>query len=220
MRLFALSLVLAALVIVPFLIWGDISDAWFDLGWLKSWGHWAALAGFLVLVADLIIPAPGTVIISGLGYLYGVFLGGLIGAAGLAAAGTIGYLLCRRFGEPMALRLLGARDLARGRRLFSGSAGPWVVAISRWTPVLPEVVACMAGLLGMPGRRFFPSMILGSLPVGFTFAAIGTLGHQSPVAMIGIGALIPLVAWMLVRRHIAHDAHQPSPPQGSPADED
>ncbi len=95
--------------------------------------------------------------------------------------------------------IAGREDLARGERLFGGAAGGWIVALSRWLPVMPEVVACLAGLARMPFPRFAVALCCGSVPLAFTFAWIGASGHDHPVLALLLSAFLPPVLWVSVR---------------------
>ncbi|HEX6143193.1 MAG TPA: VTT domain-containing protein [Geminicoccaceae bacterium] len=203
MRLLLLFLVLALLVLIPFLIFGGSFESLFSgsaaIVWLGDFGGWAWAAGILLLVGDLVLPLPATAIIAALGYIYGFVLGGLIGALGSFLSGALGYGVCRLFGRDAARRLLGARDLERGERLFQ-AVGGWLVALSRWLPVFPEVIACMAGLTGMSAARFFSALACGSLPLGFAFAAVGHAGVERPTLALLLSALVPPLLWLTLSR--------------------
>ena len=203
MRLLRLFLVLAVLVIVPFLIWGDFffnlfepqeTEVWFsDLG--KSW---AWLAGIGLLVSDLFLPIPGTVVMSALGYVYGPWLGGVFSVLGSMLSGLLAYGLCRKMGRRAAERIAGREDLAKGELIFGGAAGGWIVALSRWLPVMPEVIACLAGMARMPWRQFSLALACGSIPLGFTFASIGKWAHESPGLALLLSAGLPPLLWAIV----------------------
>jgi len=202
-RLLLLFLVLAALVLVPFAIWGrDFELAMTQenlVATFRDSRDWAWLAGTGLLVADLFLPVLGTAVMAALGLVYGWFLGGLLSALGSIGAGLLAYGLSFRLGRRGALWLAGEKGLAEGERLFRGELGGWIVALSRWMPVLPEVVACLAGIARMPLRRFFPSLCAGSVPMGFVFAWIGHRGEESPVLALGLSALLPPLIWAGVR---------------------
>lgn len=200
MRLAAAFLALALIVLIPFLIWGDWFERMFTgdalQRWLASQGlAWGWLLAMLLLMADLFLPVPGTAVMSGLGYVYGTLWGGAIAAAGSFLSGSLAYGLCHRFGEGMAVRLMGAQGFERGRQLFAGGSGGFMVALSRCLPLLPEVIACMAGLTKMPPARFFTALACGSVPMGFLFAWIGAAGHDAPGLAIGLSILIPAVLY-------------------------
>ncbi len=185
------------------MIWGGGWDAHFtfegSVKWLESAGPWAWAAGILLLAGDLVLPVPGTIVISALGYIYGAFLGGVVAAAGLTVAGMLGYGLGRLFGERFARRWLGDLDFEKGKLLFAKGGG-WVVALSRALPVLPEVVSCTAGLVRMPFKRFMTALACGSVPMGFLFAAIGQAGHDTPGGAFALSLLVPAVLWLAASR--------------------
>ena len=202
MRLLWVFLGLAVLVLIPFLIWGEGFERAFTVegavDWLRGYGTWAWAAGALLLVMDLVLPIPATAVMAALGFVYGPLAGGLIGAAGSFLSGLLAYGVCRLFGRRGAARILGERDLVRGERLFA-EVGGWLVVLSRWLPVFPEVIACMAGLTRMPARSFMAALACGSIPLGFAFAAVGHAGVERPVLAIALSALLPPALWAAVR---------------------
>jgi uncharacterized membrane protein YdjX (TVP38/TMEM64 family) len=201
--LILLTLVILAGIIVPFVIWG----AWFDSvlslegarKWMEGYGSWAWAAGIALLVSDIVLPVPSTVVMSALGWMYGWWVGGLICAAGSMLSGIIAYAACRWLGRGAALYLAGEDGLRRGEEIFEKRGG-WLVALSRWMPVLPEAVACLAGLSRMRRRVFLPALACGSIPTGFAFAAIGHLGHSEPGWAITLSGIVPVVLWLAAAR--------------------
>jgi uncharacterized membrane protein YdjX (TVP38/TMEM64 family) len=202
MRLIFLFIGLAAIVLITFFIWGDSFMTFFSqdgtITWLRNYGTWAWVAGIVLLMADLLLPLPATLIMSALGYIYGPVAGGLISATGSFMAGALGYWLCRLMGENAALRLLGKKDFERGKKL-SERIGGWIVALSRWLPVFPEVIACMAGLTRMSPLKFHVALLCGSLPMGFTYAVIGHSGITNPALALGLSAGLPPIIWFGIR---------------------
>ena len=148
MRILLFFLSLAIIVLIPFLIWGGRFEAAFGhdgtIAWLRDYGAWAWAAAILLLILDLFLPVPATMVFSGLGFLYGAWLGGFIGAAGSILSGVAAYTGCRMMGRRAAVRIAGERDLIRAEDLFS-SVGGWIVALSRSLPIFSETVACLAG---------------------------------------------------------------------------
>jgi uncharacterized membrane protein YdjX (TVP38/TMEM64 family) len=203
-RLFGWFLLLALIVLIPFLIWGAGFEQSFSrdgaVAWLTGYGRWAGVAGILLLVSDLVLPIPATAVMAALGFVYGPLAGGLIATIGGFLSGALAYLLCRRFGRPAALRLLGPQELVDAERLFA-RVGGWLVVLSRWLPVFPEVIACMAGLARMAPVPFFTALLCGSVPLGFVFAAIGHAGVDHPVLAIALSAGLPPLLWLSVQPH-------------------
>ncbi|MEO1686923.1 MAG: VTT domain-containing protein [Pseudomonadota bacterium] len=198
-----LVLVLALAVLLPFAIWGEGIEAALSQeaaqARLERWGPWAWAAGAALLVADLALPIPTTVVMAALGLIYGPLWGGLAAAFGSALAGGVGYGLGRVAGRPAAAALLGPEPLAEGEALFA-RAGGWLVALSRWMPVLPEVVSVCAGVARMAPGRFAAALACGCLPMGFAFAALGHAGAEAPLLTLGLSALAPAALWLAARR--------------------
>jgi len=215
-RLFLIFLILALLVIVPFLIWGnDIEESMSlenTVTWLQSTGNWAWAAGLGLLIIDLFLPILGTVVMSALGLVYGWFWGGLLSALGSIGAGLLAYLLSRKLGRRAVQFLAGENGLSEGERLFSGETGGWLVAFSRWMPVLPEVVACLAGISKMPFKRFFAALCVGSFPMGFVFAWIGQTGNDRPLIALILSAGLPPLIWGTFRLAYRRKRNCLSPP--------
>ncbi len=205
MRLIWIFIGLGLLVLIPFLIWGSELEArWTQQGaveWLRSYGNWAWLAALTLLVSDLFLPIPGTAIMSACGLVYGALWGGLLSALGSILSGLLAYGLSRLLGRSAVVFLVGEEDLNKGEKLF-GQYGGWMVAISRWAPMAPEIVSCLAGMTRMRFREFLLALVCGSLPLGMTFAWIGSRGAAHPILVILISAGLPPVLWWGIHRQI------------------
>jgi len=203
MRVVRLFLILALIVLIPFWFWGARFEAWFSgdaaVDWLRRLGPWGWAGGMALLMADLVLPVPGTAVMSALGFLYGPWTGGVVSALGSFLSGALAYGLTRWINPRWAAALAGAEELEKYHQLFARS-GAWIVALSRWLPLLPEVVACLAGLSRMPARLFFIALACGSLPLGFAFAAIGAAGQRSPGLALALSAVVPAVLMVVARR--------------------
>lgn len=197
------SALLLAGAIVPWMIWGDALEAAFTVegarAWMAGYGAGAGFAGIGLLVADLLLPIPSTLVMSALGLTYGTWVGGLYAAAGTALSGLVAYGLSRWLGRPLAVRLAGVDALESGEKLFAGG-GAWLVAGSRCVPILPEAIACLAGLHQMPFRTFLFALLCGSVPTGFLFAAIGALGQEEPAWALALSVIVPVLLWLAARR--------------------
>lgn len=206
MRLLRIFLILTALVLIPFFIWGDSLMALFDgesaRQWILSWGKLGGVAVIALLIADLFLPIPATGVMSAAGYLYGTLVGGALSVVGSFLCGMLAYGLCRAFGRRAAERLAGAEGVAQNEALFH-RGGPWLVALSRWLPVFPEVIACLAGLARMRLRTFCIALLCGTLPMGFTYAAVGALFSEEPKWALALSVALPVVLWLIFRPFLA-----------------
>ena len=189
-------------MLVPFFIWGDDLTALFSANgaveWLQQFGAWGWGVGLLLLLSDLLLPIPATLVMAALGFMYGWLGGGLLSAFGSFLAGSLGYELCRAMGLKAARWILGEKDLQKAQRI-NRRVGGWLVALSRWLPVFPEVISCMAGLTRMSRSLFYAALACGSLPLGFTYAFIGYAGQENPTVALLLSALLPPLLWLLIR---------------------
>jgi uncharacterized membrane protein YdjX (TVP38/TMEM64 family) len=202
-QLLVLCLVLLVAIVLPFVVWGEHFEAGLTLQgarvWMEGFGAWAWAAGVALLVSDLVLPIPSTVVMSALGWMYGWFWGGLISVTGSVLSGCVAYGLSRYLGRSVAVWIAGEDGLSKAHTLFEKGGG-WLVAVSRGLPVLPEAVACLAGLAKMPWRAFWMALVCGSLPLGFAFAAIGSVGHQSPGLAVALSVVVPAGMWWAARK--------------------
>lgn len=198
MRIVIFMIAIAALFLISWSLFGEgLEEAWNVerlTGHFEEVKGWAWLLGIVLLMADILLPIPGTVVMSALGAVYGFWIGGFLSAIGSMLAGMSGYGVGRFFDEKFAKRWLGEKDFEKGRSIFEKS-GAWVVAMSRALPILPEVIACMAGLLRMPFRTFVIALACGAVPMGFLFAWIGMLGREQPAWGLAFSLGVPAVLW-------------------------
>ena len=201
-RLLVTFLAIAVLIALPFFIWGDDLEALFTgdgaVEQLKRHGSYAWAIAIVLLLSDLAMPIPTSAIMAALGILYGPLIGGAFAAFGSILSGLTGYAICRAFGRPVARFLSGEKALADGERLFE-NAGGWIIVLSRWLPVLAEVIACMAGISKMRFRMFLAALACGSIPLGFAFALIGHIGEERPVLTLGVSVVLPVLLWLVCR---------------------
>ncbi|HYI76847.1 MAG TPA: hypothetical protein VEW65_04455, partial [Chryseolinea sp.] len=75
MRLLVVFLGLAAVVLITFFIWGDSLMEIFSqagtIAWFEGTGKWAWLLAVVLLMGDLLLPLPATLIMAAIGYIYG-----------------------------------------------------------------------------------------------------------------------------------------------------
>lgn len=202
MRFYWVVIGLVGALFMPFLLWSDSVETFFTLEgtlvWLRGFGAAAALAAVLLLISDLVLPIPATVVMAALGAMYGPVAGGVIAAFAAFVSGGAAYMICFLLGRPAAEYLVDDAEFARGEALFDRWGG-WMVALSRWLPVFPEAIACLAGLTRMPPRTFLVALACGVVPLGFAFALVGHLGVDRPVPTLLVSALAPALLWVVVR---------------------
>ncbi len=201
-RIWFLVGLILAIVLVPWALWGGRLESSLnpaELARLLGSDPLAAAAvGVGLICADILLPVPATPVMSALGLALGPWWGGLASAAGSFLAGCLAYGLARLLGRAPAAWVAG-EEMAGLEARFAAQGG-WMVALSRWTPVLPEAVAALAGVARMPFGRFAAALACGSAPLGFAFAWVGHLGHESPALALALSAVLPALLWFTTGR--------------------
>lgn len=185
--------------------------------------HYGYLAvGGLVLVEDFGVPAPGeTVLIAaavyaGAGQLNIVAVG-VIGFVAAVIGDNIGFAIGHFGGRRLALRLgryvfLTPKRLETAERFFTRHGGK-IVTVARFVEGLRQANGIVAGITGMPWRRFLAFNAIGAaLWVGL-WVSLGDLAGNHITAiynaaqqfslylLIAIGvAVIALIVRHLLRR--------------------
>jgi uncharacterized membrane protein YdjX (TVP38/TMEM64 family) len=202
LRLLLLVFLMAAISVIPFLIWGEQLEANLSqkgaAGFMRGFGDWAWLVGIGLIASDIALPVPASAVMAALGIIYGPVIGGVVAASGSMLAGLLGYGICRMISPRTAERLAGAKGFEQAHELFERWGG-WLVAGSRWLPVLPETISFLAGLTGMSFRRYAVALACGAVPLGFVFATAGHLGADNVVLTLVVASVAPLALWLVLR---------------------
>ena len=183
----------------------DVHDAVNDaVSMLRQYPDWAWAVGIALIWADLLLPVPQTTVIAALGIVYGTVVGGLLASVGLITGGLLGYLLMRTALRGLVKRLVGRRSLERMEGMFE-RRGAWAIVLTRSLPYsIPEALVFLAGIAGMPMRKFLAALTVGSVPTGFAFAAIGAGWAHDPGLALLVSFVLPIlllpVALYLLRR--------------------
>jgi len=198
-KLVAVFFGLCLLILLTFALFGDTFDALFSSAesreLLREHRAWAGPIGAGLLIADLLLPIPTTIIIGAMGAVMGTVAGAIWGWIGLTLAGLTGYGLARLGGQRWADRLAPPEEQKRTRHMFD-TWGGLAVVLSRMLPILPEAISVLAGLYRMHASRFILAVSLGSIPPALAFAWIGGRAAEHPgPALWGLVALTGL-AWI------------------------
>jgi uncharacterized membrane protein YdjX (TVP38/TMEM64 family) len=167
--------------------------------WIRESGRVGMLLSVLLLVADVFLPVPSSMIMLINGALYGPWLGALLSLVGGVGATCVGYALGQS-GTAVVRRWVSDEELARARRFFD-RWGILAVIVSRPVPLLSETVAIMAGLSGWGFWRTLLSGLGGVLPVAVIYAISGAMAAQQDYGLrtfflvLGIGG----IAWLVGR---------------------
>ena len=164
---------------------------------------WVAPIIALLLFVDLIISVPTLATITLSGYFLGPVIGALAGIVGLVMAG-LWLHVSRRYGD-LLLKLVVKDETKRMDAVATFQEhGAVVILLSRASPILPEVSACMAGMTRMPLGKFLALWLASSVPYAAIAAyagSISSLDNPQPAVFAAIGLMSVLwISWLVVRR--------------------
>ncbi len=172
-RWLLLALLLIAVILVPFWIFGErLSGAAGELLDTRSGRALAAAAIVSLLSADVLLPIPSSVVLAASGTLLGTLPGLAASWVGLQCGALLGYAIGRFGGTEVAARLVGAAEMARAARGWERWGGPLLVG-SRAVPVLAESAVLLAGIAAMPAARFAALTGCANLGIAAVYAAAG-----------------------------------------------
>ena len=196
LRILITGLIATALMLAAFFAWGGYFEDLLTGNSFTQPGRWDWLFVVGLLTLDVFLPIPATAVLASLGMAYGPWMGGAIGTLGTFAAGTTGYLLCRILNERAARFLVGEKGMELGLQFFQRNGG-WVIALSRWTILLPELLSCYAGLMRMTPKQYFAALLCGTLPMSFTYAWLGSTetAQENKLLALVISATVPVLLW-------------------------
>jgi uncharacterized membrane protein YdjX (TVP38/TMEM64 family) len=159
---------------------------------LRQYESWAWALGIALIWADVVLPVPQTAVIAALGIIYGTLLGALLGSLGLITGGLLGYVLMLTSARRYVQRFVGRQSLHKLERLFD-QRGAWAIVLTRSLPYsVPEAMAFLAGLAGMPTGKFVAALTIGSVPTAFVFAAIGAGWAHQPILALAVSYVLPI----------------------------
>jgi uncharacterized membrane protein YdjX (TVP38/TMEM64 family) len=195
--------ILLAIVLVPFALFGDPLEAWTNRFLLSAGEHplWTATVLALLLLSDILLPVPSSIVSTAAGYVLGMVAGTATSLIGMTAGSLLGYWLGSHPGVSFARRVVGERELERTRTLYE-RFGAWLIVIARPVPVLAEVSAFVAGIAGMRIGRFVLFSLLSNLGISLAYAAVGAYAASVDSFLLAFAGaiLLPAIGMLVARR--------------------
>lgn len=162
-------------------------------------GALAALVGVTLLVVDVVLPVPSSVVMVAHGALFGAALGTALSMAGSLGAFAVGFALGHR-GAAVITRVVPEAERLRADRLLA-RWGLVAIILSRPVPILAETVAFAAGAGPLRWRSALGAANLGYLPAASAYAIAGTAAVPfSSSALIFIAVVVLVFAGAVVAR--------------------
>jgi uncharacterized membrane protein YdjX (TVP38/TMEM64 family) len=168
--------------------------------WLGRGGPLAAALGVALLIADVFLPVPSSIVMVAHGALFGVVAGTLLSLAGSLGAAALGFAVGRRSAR-LVERLVSPAEKARADQLLS-RWGALAVVVTRPLPLLAETTAILAGASPLGWGRMMLASLAGSLPPCLLYALTGATSRSfdSALLMFAIVMVIAGALWWVGKR--------------------
>src|SRR5262245_45518271 len=210
MRSVFLAGLLALLIILPFLLWGEAAETRIDQFLSNQSSLWLLGAAiFLLLASDIAFPIPSSVVATASGAFLGIGLGTLVSAGGMTAGVVAGLLIGRRYGRSACRAFVGAQQYDRLERHVR-SHGILILVLMRPVPVLAEASVISAASLGIEMKSAIAYTTLANLGVAFAYACLGAwAADRGTFILVFLTSLVPPAIFFLgarlVRRKLSGD---------------
>lgn len=192
---------LLTLILVPFVLWDEPITEWTTTFFGGPTGAGRAGAAIvLLLVGDIFLPVPSSLVNLVAGVRFGFVGGTVLAWVGLTVGCLVAYQVGSRIGRPATERLVGAEAANRVAET-TRARGFLALVMFRAVPVLAEASVLVAGLARMPVRRFLAATGLSNLGIAATYAWVGQQSVEAGSFLFAFAAAvgIPLVASWLHR---------------------
>lgn len=167
--------------------------------WMKHGGVIAAGLGVGLLIADVFLPVPSSLVMVAHGSLFGVVAGTLLSLVGSVGAALLGFAIGRRGGKFLE-RVVTPAEQARANNMLE-RWGMLAIIVTRPIPVLAETVAIMSGASSLSWSTVALASVVGSLPPALLYALTGAAvaNFQTTSLMFGVVLLVAGLFWLTGR---------------------
>lgn len=172
----------------------------------------AAIAGVLLLIADVLLPVPSSPIMVANGALFGIAGGTLLSLAGSVGAVLAGFALGRA-GHGLIRRVVTPREHDRAGALLR-RWGVFAIAITRPIPIVAETVAILAGGSPVTWTQALLAAMAGSLVPAAVYAWAGASAQTAGMQTMIYAGVIAVASLLFVagrRIGVADGAHSRAP---------
>jgi uncharacterized membrane protein YdjX (TVP38/TMEM64 family) len=149
-------------------------------------GHWAYLLAplFMIVVAILPIPAEIPAMLNGM--VFGAAVGTAVTWAGALVGALVSFELAKRFGRPIATRVLEPTAIAKIDTVALSANWPALLAVRLIPTIAFTLINWAAGLTAIPRGTFAWTTAVGILPGAIVFTLTGSglwaVYRRSPIA--------------------------------------
>ncbi len=162
-------------------------------------GFGVAALGVSLLLVDVFIPVPSSIVMTAQGALFGFLGGTALGMIGSVGATLIGFAIGRRSSR-LINRYIGAAGEDQSRSLIH-RLGPLALIVTRPLPILAETTAIVAGTTAMTWRQAATGSLIGCLPAAALYSAAGAFAADVATGLLVFPLVLLLAAlfWVIGR---------------------
>lgn len=165
---------------------------------MRHGGVLAAALGVGLLVADVLLPVPSSLVMVAHGAIFGVVSGTLLSVLGSMGAALFGFAIGRRGGK-LIERLVTPDERAHANKMLA-RWGALAVVVTRPVPLLAETVAIITGASPLGWGRMTLASFAGSLPPALLYALTGAAYANFQSATLMFGAVLVAGSFFLIGR--------------------
>jgi len=171
-------------------------------GYILSFGIWAPIVSFLLMVFQSVLaPLPAFIITFANAGLFGWVKGAILSWTSAMVGAALCYAIARIYGRNVVEKLTTRKAIKEIDKFFE-KYGKWAVLICRLLPFVSfDIVSYAAGLTAMGFWEFFIATGLGQLPATLIYSYVGgmlTGGAQTMV--MGLSVLFALTIIVFVAK--------------------
>ena len=196
--------ILATLILISFLVVEALGVPLLTdpTGTMNQGGWIAAFIGGGLLLADVFIPIPSSVIMIAHGAIFGILGGFLLSFIASVGGAMIGWWVGNR-GSVWMDRIVTPQEKAQANAIIE-RYGLLAIIISRLIPIVAETVAIMAGTTSLGWRKVLIATAIGAAPPAFIYAIAGEVTDDFASGFLVAAAVILLagIAWLVGKRYI------------------
>lgn len=160
----------------------------------------AAAAGVGLLMADVFLPVPSSLVMIAHGALFGIPIGTALSLLGSMGAVILGFGVGRR-GGPLLAKMVTEKEKGRADMMLK-KWGALAILITRPIPLMAETMSILAGASPMGWGKMLMAAFAGSVPEAFLYALTGATatGFTNSAVMFGVVLFIAGVFWFIGKK--------------------
>ena len=154
----------------------------------------------LLLISDILLPIPASIVMVVSGMLFGGFLGGLIALVGSLAGSIINFQMSRKLGRARVQKWMGDREYNNLSMIMS-KYGAYIVILTRMIPLVMESISSIAGISNIKLKKFIVMNVVGFVSIIFLYSYAGALYKEQPQSIfiiLALGFFVPFIFWYIL----------------------